>query len=44
MSEKLGKWYGWDLGGLGKKKCSLASDVGASVAENGEEAVREMRG
>ena len=44
MSEKLGKWYGWDLEVLGKKKCSLDGDVGAPVAEFGKEAVRKMRG
>ena len=40
---KLRKVVGWDLGGLRKKKCSLAGDVRAPVAGFGRETVREMR-
>ena len=42
VNEKLTKWYGWTLRGLRKKMGSLASEYGAPVAENGEEAVKEM--
>ena len=43
VSEKLGKWYGWDLGGLKKKMGGLAGEDGAPLTGFGKEAMREMR-
>ena len=40
MSEKLGKWYGCALGGLGKKMGDLAGMDGDPVVFVGKEAVR----
>ena len=42
MSEKLGKWYGCALGGLGKMMGSLVVVAGTPVAGNRGEAVKGL--